>query len=166
MFGSTDKRRRRFIEEYAFLPGVIARFGEERPGLTDEHTRMAFDGLREWIHLQREDLRERRFLSMPLSVVHGAWHTFILVTRDDHALCREACGGYLHHTPSEALADDGPSLFDGLIETGRDMSLPRDRAANQRVSCRSCSQSTRISARRMARSSTRSRCRPPSRACR
>ncbi len=118
MFGFTDQRRRRFIDEYTFPPGVITRFGEERLGLTEEQTQLAFDGLREWFQLCRENRGQRCFLAMPSVVVDDAWHTFILFTIDYHAFCRRAFGNYLHHAPAEALPDGGKSHLEfGVVET-------------------------------------------------
>lgn len=118
MFGFTDQRRRRFIDEYTFPPGVTTRFGEGRRGLNDEQTQLAFDGLREWFQLCRENREERCFLAMPSVVVDDAWHTFILFTVDYHAFCRRAFGNYLHHAPAEAFRDGGKSHREfGLVET-------------------------------------------------
>ena len=43
---------------------------------------------------------------MPSQVADDLWHEFILSTREYSAFCREAFGGYMHHTPATVLGAD------------------------------------------------------------
>ena len=46
----------------------------------------------------------RAYVAMPSQVADDLWHEFILYTRAYQAFCKEAFGGFLHHTPAVALA--------------------------------------------------------------
>jgi hypothetical protein len=50
-----------------------------------------------------------RFVAMPSKVVDSLWHEYILHTRGYESFCQKAFGRMLHHTPAEALPQDGPA---------------------------------------------------------
>ena len=118
MFGSSDKRRRQFIAQYAFPGGVAERLEKERPELSHVQRAQVMEGLRDWFQICREGLRQRAFVSMPSTVVDDAWHEFILFTRDYIQFCEHAFGTYLHHSPAEGLGNDAhDKLAVGLDRT-------------------------------------------------
>jgi len=98
---SGRRQRARFIDEYAFHPGVVNKFREVRPGLSSEQEELVFAALRDYFHLC--NTAGRRMVSMPSQVVDDAWHAFILFTRAYQGFCRRAFGRFLHHTPAEAM---------------------------------------------------------------
>lgn len=99
------RRRSTYIDNYQFHPGVINKFRETRPGLTEEQEELVFAALRDYFHLCNR--AGRRMVAMPSQVVDDAWHAFILFTRAYQRFSRRAFGRFLHHTPAEAMA--GPT---------------------------------------------------------
>ena len=71
-------------------------------------------GLREWFVCCA--WRGRTVLGMPSRAVDEAWHEFILDSLAYTRFCNGAFGGYLHHTPDEAM---GTPMGDALAETVR-----------------------------------------------
>lgn len=111
---SRDRRRARFIAGYEFPAGLDAKLARARPDLESSARAEAIEGLREWFQICRSG-RRAGFLAMPSQAVDEAWHEFILFTREYVAFCARAFGGYLHHTPAEALAE--PSDMDSGLAT-------------------------------------------------
>jgi uncharacterized membrane protein YgcG len=105
-----DRRRRAFIESYAFPLALRQKLREKLE--SDEQVDVALEGLREWYLACLEAPGE--MLGMPSRVVDLAWHEMILMTRIYHAFCERAFGHYLHHSP-EAVMDE--PLEDGLART-------------------------------------------------
>ncbi|MGZ9030524.1 MAG: glycine-rich domain-containing protein [Burkholderiaceae bacterium] len=95
--------RERFIDDFRFPPGVRQRVLKRYPHLTDDQLDLVFHALRDYFHLCRK--ARRRLLAMPSQVVDVAWHEFILFTRNYQAFCSRSLGRFLHHTPTEAMAD-------------------------------------------------------------
>ena len=120
LLGLADSRRRRaregFIESYRFPPGVRQRVGKRYPHLSEEQLDLVFVALREYFHLCRK--ARRRLLAMPSQVVDVAWHEFILFTRNYGDFCRRGLGHFLHHTPTEAMANRTMAT-DGIKRTWR-----------------------------------------------
>jgi hypothetical protein len=57
-------------------------------------------------------------VAMPSQVVDVAWHEFILFTREYEKFSKKAIGGFLHHTPTEAMRT--PTLAqEGIKRTWR-----------------------------------------------
>ena len=48
--------------------------------------------------------RAARPVGMPSAVVDDLWHELVLHTRAYEQLCRDLFGGFLHHTPEEAMS--------------------------------------------------------------
>jgi hypothetical protein len=94
------KRRRAFIESYAFPQALKDRLHEEFE--TDHQVAVALEGLREWYLACLN--APGKMLGMPSRAVDIAWHEMILMTRAYHAFCERAFGHYLHHSP-EAVID-------------------------------------------------------------
>lgn len=112
MFGQPS-RRQRFIAAHAFNPALVERFGVEHPEIAPDDRSLVFDGLRQWFAIC---LRAKGdFVAMPSIAVDGAWHEFILFTRDYMTFCDRAIGRFLHHSPTSALPKDRSEL---LIEDG------------------------------------------------
>lgn len=94
------RRRERFIDEYAFHPGIVEKFREVRPGLSEAQEEL-FAVLRDYFHLCNS--AGRRMVAMPSQVVDDAWHAFILFTRLYQQFSQHAFGRFLHHTPTTAM---------------------------------------------------------------
>jgi len=104
------RRRRAFIEGYAFPPALHEKLRQELE--SDDDVDAALEGLRDWYLACLDAPGE--VLGMPSRVVDLAWHEMILMTRSYHAFCERAFGHYLHHSPEAVM--DGP-LEHGLART-------------------------------------------------
>jgi hypothetical protein len=94
-------RRRDFIDDYAWPPGLIDRFRKRRPGLPNMEVTRVEAGLRQFFRAYLSG--GRAYVAMPSQVVDDLWHEFILYTRAYEEFCDKAFGRFLHHTPALAL---------------------------------------------------------------
>jgi hypothetical protein len=108
------RRRESFIAEYEFPRYLWKRVRNRLPGLSDEEMELVERGLREWFTCCA--WRWNAILGMPSRAVDEAWHEFILDTQTYTSFCQGAVGGYLHHTPDEAM---GTPMGNALIQTVR-----------------------------------------------
>jgi hypothetical protein len=115
-YGLHRRRRERFIDGYAFPPGIRGRVRKRYPHLSEADLDLVLDALREYFHLCRK--AGRRMLAMPSQVVDAAWHEFILFTRNYQHFCRRGLGRFLHHTPAEAMRSP-TEAGDGIRRTWR-----------------------------------------------
>src|SRR5215213_2722866 len=91
--------RRTYIESYAFPSGLKVKLREE---LGDSRSAdIALEGLRAWYLACL--YADGELIGMPSKAVDVAWHEMILRTREYHAFCERAFGGYLHHSPDSTL---------------------------------------------------------------
>jgi hypothetical protein len=101
------RSRSRYIESYEFPAQLSAKLVTELGSRTA--ARVALDGLRGWyltcLYANGE------LIGMPSRAVDVAWHEMILMTREYHAFCERAFGGYLHHSPDSTLATPMPELY-------------------------------------------------------
>jgi hypothetical protein len=104
------RRRRAFIESYAFPPSLRDKLRERLD--SDDQVDVALEGLREWYLACLDAPGE--MLGMPSRVVDLAWHEMILMTRAYHAFCERAFGHYLHHSPEAVMEEP---LDDSLART-------------------------------------------------
>lgn len=106
--------RERYIRDFQLPKGLYERLKKRRPELELKDCALVARGLRQFFlaHLHSG----RKFVSMPSQVVDDLWHEFILYTKAYDAFCRQAFGGFLHHTPAVVL---GPEKRDneGLRRT-------------------------------------------------
>lgn len=101
-----DARREAFIRGYTFPKGLFDRLAKARPELAFKDIALTSHALRQFFLAY---LRSgRRYVSMPSQVADDLWHEFILYTRNYELFCRQAFGGFLHHTPAVALSADRP----------------------------------------------------------
>jgi hypothetical protein len=94
-------RRRDFIDDYAWPPGLIDRFRKRRPGLPKMEIARVEEGLKQFFRAYLAG--GRAYVAMPSQVVDDLWHEFILYTRAYEEFCEKAFGGFFHHTPPMAL---------------------------------------------------------------
>ncbi|MDD2701621.1 MAG: hypothetical protein PHH36_10315 [Sideroxydans sp.] len=107
-------RRINYLQSYVLPDAVLARFREQRTGLSSEQEAKVRDALFQYFHICQ--LVRGKFVSMPSQVVDELWHTFILFTRNYERFCGGAFGRFLHHTPVEAMST--PTLAtDGIRRT-------------------------------------------------
>lgn len=105
-------RRAEFIRSYAFPRGLFDKLAARRPELARKDVALVARGLR---HFFLAYLRSgRRFVSMPSQVADDLWHEFILYTKNYDAFCRQAFGGFLHHSPAAVLAPEQKASNAGL----------------------------------------------------
>jgi hypothetical protein len=93
--------RQRFLDQFEMPAAVVERAFSKHPELTPEQIRLVRQGLQQYFRICVA--AGDRFVSMPSQVVDDLWHAFILFTRQYEQFCRRAFGGYLHHTPVEAM---------------------------------------------------------------
>jgi hypothetical protein len=101
MRGVHYRRRRAFIEGYAFPRALTKKLREEFE--SEYQVPIALEGLRTWYLACLDAPGET--LGMPSRAVDVAWHEMILMTRAYHHFCKRAFGRYLHHDP-EAVMDE------------------------------------------------------------
>ncbi len=114
--GLNRRARERFIDGYAFPPGIRSRVQRRYPHLSERELDLVLTALREYFHLCRK--AGKRMLAMPSQVVDAAWHEFILFTRNYQHFCRRGLGRFLHHTPAEAMSSP-TEAGDGIKRTWR-----------------------------------------------
>ncbi|MGH8608393.1 MAG: glycine-rich domain-containing protein [Gammaproteobacteria bacterium] len=133
------KRRKAYIDAF-LLPNRVARKLKERyPHLDERNISDVFRELKEYFHIIRESKENgnEAFLSMPSQIVDGAWHEFILCTREYAECCQRAFGRFLHHTPAESMRNPA-QMQEGLERTwrvacNREGIKPNDAAALPRL---------------------------------
>ena len=95
-------KRAEFIRRYAFPSGLFDKLAARRPGLERRDIALVSRGLRQFFLAYLNS--GRQFVSMPSQVADELWHEFILYTRNYDAFCRQAFGGFFHHSPAVVLA--------------------------------------------------------------
>lgn len=103
-----------YILAFTFPAHISRRVRKRLPQLDDRGWELVERGLREWFVCCA--WRGRTVLGMPSRAVDEAWHEFILDSLAYTRFCNGAFGGYLHHTPDEAM---GTPMGDALAETVR-----------------------------------------------
>lgn len=95
-------RRERHIRTFQLPRGLFHKLGERRPEVDPKYHALVAQALRQYFlcHLSSG----MKFVSMPSKVVDDLWHEFILYTREYHAFCKAAFGGYMHHVPAAVLS--------------------------------------------------------------
>jgi hypothetical protein len=93
-----------FIRQYRFPKGLFDRLIKRHPELSYKDVSLVARGLRHFFLAYLGS--GRSFVSMPSQVVDDLWHEFILYTRHYEAFCRQAFGGFLHHTPAVVLGSE------------------------------------------------------------
>ena len=94
-------RRRDFIDDYQWPPGLVDRFRKRRPDLPKMEVARVEEGLRQFFRAYLSG--GRAYVAMPSQVVDDFWHEFILFTRAYEDFCQKAFGGFFHHAPALAL---------------------------------------------------------------
>jgi hypothetical protein len=91
-----------YIAAYKFPTHISPRVRRRNPQLDEAGWTLVEQGLREWFVCCA--WRGRTILGMPSRLVDEAWHEFILDSLSYTRFCETAFGGYLHHTPDEAMS--------------------------------------------------------------
>ncbi len=110
----TARKAEVYIASYAFPSHLSARVRRHNPQLDEAGWKLVEQGLREWFVCCA--WRGRTVLGMPSRLVDEAWHEFILDSIAYTRFCEAAFGGYLHHTPDEAMSTP---MGDALGDTVR-----------------------------------------------
>ncbi|MCQ8181190.1 hypothetical protein NP603_08725 [Methylomonas sp. SURF-1] len=91
-----------FIRRYAFPAGLFEKLQKRRPQLARKDCELTARALRQFFLAYLHG--GRNFVSMPSQLADDLWHEFILYTRHYEQFCRQAFGGFLHHTPAVVLS--------------------------------------------------------------
>jgi len=110
----TARKAEAYIASYVFPTHISARVCRRTPQLDEASWPLVEQGLREWFICCA--WRGRTLLGMPSRLVDEAWHEFILDSLSYTRFCEVAFGGYLHHTPDEAMSTP---MGDALGDTVR-----------------------------------------------
>ena len=94
--------RAEFIRNYTFPRGLFDKVRARRPQLDNKQLQLVAHALRQFFLAYL--LSGKRYVSMPSQVADDLWHEFILYTRNYDSFCRQAFGGFLHHTPAVVLS--------------------------------------------------------------
>jgi hypothetical protein len=94
-------RREAFVRSFRLPPGLFVPLQAKHPQLALRDCELVARGLRQFFLAYLKS--GRRPVAMPSQVADDLWHEFILHTRAYEAFCRQAFGGFLHHTPAVAL---------------------------------------------------------------
>lgn len=105
-------RRAEFIRRYAFPAGLFDKLAARRPGLERRDIALVSRGLRHFFLAYLNS--GRQFVSMPSQVADDLWHEFILYTKNYDAFCRQAFGGFFHHSPAAVLSAEQKAGNAGL----------------------------------------------------
>ncbi len=97
------KKRNRYIEAYEFPESIQKKLTEKYPQLSDADVQSVMTALKVFFVIC--NARNKQMVSMPSQVVDVAWHEFILYTRQYKEFCDLGLGGFLHHTPADAMKD-------------------------------------------------------------
>lgn len=105
-------RRTEFIRSYAWPPGLLNKLQARHKGFSRKESALVSEGLRQFFLAYL--MSGRRYVAMPSQVVDDLWHEFILYTRAYDDFCKQAFGGFLHHTPALALSAAKRNSNEGL----------------------------------------------------
>ena len=94
----------RFIREYRFPPGLLAKLVAQHPQLAVKDQQLVLRGLRKFFLAYLRG--GRKHVSMPSQIVDDLWHAFILYTREYKEFCQDAFGHFFHHSPAGSLGSD------------------------------------------------------------
>jgi len=108
----TYRRRLRFIDDYAWPPGLIAKLQRHHPNLTPAQIERIGLGLKQFFRAYHRG--GYRPVAMPSQAVDDLWHEFILYTKAYDAFCQKAFGCFLHHTPAAVLSPAQKKTNEGL----------------------------------------------------
>jgi uncharacterized membrane protein YgcG len=108
------RKHERFILSYEFPAHISGRVRKRLDAVTKPEWPLVERGLREWFICCA--WRGGAVLGMPSRAVDEAWHEFILDSIAYIRFCEEAFGGYLHHTPDEAMSTP---MGNALVQTVR-----------------------------------------------
>jgi hypothetical protein len=95
-------KREAHIRSFVLPRGLFDKLRQRHPGLSQKDCQLVAQALRQFFlaHLKSG----RAFVAMPSQVADDLWHEFILYTRHYEVFCRQAFGGFLHHTPAVVLS--------------------------------------------------------------
>ncbi len=96
------RRAEAYIASYTFPAHISARVRRKASQIDETCWKLVEQGLREWFVCCA--WRGRTVLGMPSRLIDEAWHEFILDSISYTRFCEQAFGGYLHHTPDEAMS--------------------------------------------------------------
>jgi hypothetical protein len=105
-------RRAQFIRSFVFPEGLFDKLTRRRPELNGQDISLVARGLRQYFLVYLAS--GCKFVSMPSQVVDDLWHEFILYTRNYQEFCKQAFGGFFHHTPAAVLDGAHASSNSGL----------------------------------------------------
>jgi hypothetical protein len=105
-------RRAELIRTYQWPRGLLDKLAQKHSGMVRKDAALVSRGLRQFFIAYL--MSGKKYVSMPSQVADDLWHEFILYTRDYQDFCKQAFGGFLHHTPAVVLADGQRASNAGL----------------------------------------------------
>ncbi len=100
-------QREAYIRQFELPRGLFDKLRQRRPALTIKECQLTAHALRQFFLAYLKS--GRGFVAMPSQVADDLWHEFILYTRNYQDFCRQAFGGFLHHTPAVVLGSAAKS---------------------------------------------------------
>jgi len=97
----TRLKRQAFIENYRWPKGLLAKLKHKHPTLSTKEAELVAQGLRQYFRVYLAGGCNN--VAMPSQVADDLWHEFILYTKAYGAFCKQAFGGFFHHTPAAVL---------------------------------------------------------------
>ena len=101
-----------FIRTYKWPAGLFDKLAKIHPSFKRKESALVSRGLRQFFVAYL--MSGNKYVSMPSQAADDLWHEFILFTRDYDSFCKDAFGGFLHHTPAVVLAEGQKSSNEGL----------------------------------------------------
>ena len=110
--GARQLRRAEFIRTYRWPPGLLDKLEKHHDGFARKQSALVSQGLRQFFLAYLEG--GLKYVAMPSQAADDLWHEFILYTREYRDFCKQAFGGFLHHSPAVVLKPDQKKDNTGL----------------------------------------------------
>jgi hypothetical protein len=105
-------RRAEYIRTFDWPAGLLGKLEAHYSGFTRKESALVGNGLRQFFLAYL--MGGKKYVAMPSLAADVLWHEFILYTRSYQAFCKQAFGGFLHHTPAVVLSPDRRRSNEGL----------------------------------------------------
>jgi hypothetical protein len=93
-----------YIRSFKLPSGLYAKLRHKRPELTLKDCELVGHALRQFFLAYLKS--GCKFIAMPSQLADDLWHEFILYTKQYQLFCKQAFGGFLHHSPAAVLSNN------------------------------------------------------------
>jgi len=97
-------KRAAHIRSYTLPAGLYSKLQKHYPDLSFKDCQLVAKGLRQFFLAYLAG--GKKPVAMPSQAVDALWHEFILYTKHYQAFCKDAFGGFMHHTPAVVMGSD------------------------------------------------------------